>query len=46
MACMTFEEGDFDWEDLVYAISEAGVVPVVGNELWEIEVNGQRQKIL
>lgn len=42
---MAFEEGDFDWEDLVYAISEAGVVPVVGNELWDIDVDGQQQKI-
>ena len=42
---MAFAEDDFDWEDLVYAITEASVVPVVGSELWVIDVEGKSQKV-
>ena len=42
---MPFAEETFDWEDLVDAISESSVVPVVGNELWILDRAGEQQSI-
>lgn len=42
---MPFAQETFDWEDLVDAIGESSLVPVVGNELWILGKDADQQSI-